>query len=63
MFKSWIKDVTEAKKYTEVKMDSIEREPGKPNTLDGTTGYKKYVQKMTSGSEQGKQFINKYRKK
>ena len=63
MFKSWIKDVTEAKKYTEVKMDSIEREPGKPNTLDGTTGYKKYVQKMTSGSEKGKQFINKYRKK
>ena len=63
MFKSWIKDVTEAKKYTEVKMDSIEREPGKPNTLDGTTGYKKYVQKMTPGSEQGKQFINKYRKK
>ena len=63
MFKSWIKDVTEAKKYTEVKMDSIEREPGKPNTLDGTTGYKKYVQKMTSGSEQGRQFINKYRKK
>ena len=62
MFKSWIKDVTEAKKYTEVKMDSIEREPGKPNTLDGTTGYKKYVQKMTSGSEKGKQFINKYRK-
>ena len=63
MFKSWIKDVTEAKKYTEVKMDSIEREPGKPNTLDGTTGYKKYVQKMTPGSEQGRQFINKYRKK
>ena len=63
MFKSWIKDVTEAKKYTEVRMDSIEREPGKPNTLDGTTGYKKYVQKMTPGSEQGKQFINKYRKK
>ncbi len=63
MFKSWIKDVSEAKKYTEVKMDSIEREPGKPNTLDGTTGYRKYVEKMVPGIERGKQFINKYRKK
>ena len=63
MFKSWIKDVSEAKKYSEVKMDSIEREPGKPNTLAGTDGYRKYVEKMVPGIERGKQFINKYRKK
>ena len=63
MFKSWIKDVNEAKKYSEIKMDSIEREPGKPNTLAGTDGYRKYVEKMVPGIERGKQFINKYRKK
>jgi hypothetical protein len=72
MFKSWIKDVME---YTEVKMDSIEREPGKPNTLAGTKGYFKYASKMTPGAVgTGKQnlqaggkaygvnFINKYKK-
>ena len=72
MFKSWIKDVME---YTEVKMDSIEREPGKPNTLAGTNGYFKYASKMTPGAVgTGKQnlqaggkaygvnFINKYKK-
>ena len=63
MFKSWIKDVNEVKKYSEVKMDSIERESGKPNTLSGTDGYRKYVETMVPGSERGKQFINKYRKK
>ena len=47
MFKSWIKDVMETKKYTEVKMDSKMREPGKPNTLVGTSGYYKYVADMT----------------
>ena len=60
MFKSWIKDVAE---YSEVKMDDVEREPGKPNTLVGTNGFRKYVEKMVPGSEWGKQFINKYRKK
>ena len=60
MFKSWIKDLNE---YTEVKMDSIEREPGKPNTLVGTAGYKKYVEKMSPGNQWGRQFINKYKKK
>lgn len=72
MFKSWIKDVME---YSEVKMDSIEREPGKPNTLAGTKGYFKYAAKMTPGAVgTGKQnlqaggkaygvnFINKYKK-
>ena len=64
MFKSWIKDVTEAKKYTEVHMSSTEREPGKPNTLVGTHGFRKHVEKMTPGATTyGQQFINKYRKK
>ena len=63
MFKSWIKDVTEAKKYTEVHMSSMEREPAKPNTLVGTDGYRKNVEDMTPGSSWGRQFINKYRKK
>lgn len=70
MFKSWIKDLME---YTEVKMDSMYRAPGKPNTLAGTTGYLKYAVKQTPGSTLGKEnlqsggkaflnFINKYRK-
>jgi hypothetical protein len=72
MFKSWIKDVME---YTEVKMDSAQRTPGKPNTLTGTTGYFKYAAKMTPGAiGTGKEnlqsggkayainFINKYKK-
>lgn len=70
MFKSWIKDVME---YTEVKMNSMYRLPGKPNTLTGTTGYLKYAAKQTPGSTLGKKniqkggrafldFINKYRK-
>ena len=61
MFKSWIKDVAEA--YTEKKKDSIERLPGKPNTLIGTKGYLKYAEKMTPGSSYGKEFINKYKAK
>jgi hypothetical protein len=75
MFKSWIKDVME---YTEVKMDRKYREPGKPNTLVGTTGYFKYAVDMTPGFEKGdkmnlqpggkpysgvKDFINKYKVK
>jgi len=72
MFKSWIKDVME---YTEVKMDSMYRLPGKPNTLVGTKGYFKYASKMTPGAigvgaenlaanqkAYGVNFINKYRK-
>jgi hypothetical protein len=50
MFKSWIKDVME---YTEVKIDRIQRTPGKPNTLTGTTGYFKYAVDMTPGFENG----------
>ena len=71
MFKSWIKDIME---YTEVKMDSMYRAPGKPNTLVGTTGYLKYSAKQTPGSTLGKEnmqkggrafldFINKYKEK
>ena len=47
MFKSWLKDITE---YTEVKMDRMYRNPGKPNTLVGTTGYFKFAAKMTPGA-------------
>ena len=36
MFKSWVRDL---KEYSEVKMDSKQRVPGKPNTLVGTNGY------------------------
>ena len=46
MFKSWLKDIQE---YTEVKMDRMYREPGKPNTLTGTLGAFKYAAKMTPG--------------
>lgn len=73
MFKSWIKDVVE---YTEVKSDNQYREPGKPNTLVGTTGYFKHVAKMTPGAlgtnkeylaqgqiPYGIKFINKYKVK
>ena len=47
MFKSWLKDIQE---YTEVKMDRMYREPGKPNTLTGTLGAFKYAAKQTPGS-------------
>ena len=72
MFKSWIKDLTE---YTETKMNRMYRQPGKPNTLVGTTGYFKYAAKQTPGAigtgkenlqsggiAYGINFINKYRK-
>ena len=51
MFKSWIKDVTEA--YQEKRMERKMRLPGKPNTLEGTGGYFKYVTDMTPGFEKG----------
>jgi hypothetical protein len=70
MFKSWIRDIME---YTEKTMSRTERLPGKPNTLIGTTGYLKFSNKMTKGSEDGVEnlaygqknfglnFINKYK--
>jgi phosphopantetheine adenylyltransferase len=75
MFKSWIKDLMETKKYTEVQMDSEMRVPGKPNTLVGTLGaFKHYASKtpgavgtsaenlQPDGNAYGINFINKYRK-
>ena len=59
MFKSWITDLTEKKKYGD---DSIYRAPGKPNTLVGTKGYLKYAEKMM-GIKDIKNFINKHKKK
>ena len=60
MFKSWIKDVTEAKKYNNLTnhggVHASQREVG-------TDSHRKYVEKMVPGSDWGKQFINKYRKK
>jgi hypothetical protein len=57
MFKSWIKDVMETRKYTEVQMDRKMREPGKPNTLVGTSGFYKYVADMTpQGDEANLQY-------
>jgi len=75
MFKSWIKDMMETKKYTEVRMDSEMREPGKPNTLVGTLGtFKHYASKtpgaigtgaenlQPGGNAYGINFINRFRK-
>lgn len=55
MFKSWIKDVSEA--YSEKEKDSMYRVKGKPNTLVGTLGYLKYAVKQTRGSKLGKDNI------
>ena len=58
MFKSWIKDVMEA-------VTNSDAPSGVPadQRLVGTDAHRKYVEKMVPGSEWGKQFINKYRKK
>jgi hypothetical protein len=61
MFKSWIRDVMEAK-YSEKKMERMMRTPNKPNTLVGTGGFRKLAMKMT-GTESIKNFINKYKVK
>jgi len=53
MFKSWIKDVSESK---------ISGVPASQREI-GTDALLKYVKSMVPGSEWGKQFINKYRKK
>jgi hypothetical protein len=60
MFKSWIKDVTEA--YTEKKMKRKKRVPGKPNTLVGTDGYLGYAMDVMK-IDRIKNFINKNKKK
>ena len=59
MFKSWIRDVTETKKYNNLTKDggvSAEKRE------IGTDSHRKYVEKMVPGSSWGRQFINKYRK-
>ena len=58
MFKSWIKDVSEA-------VTNSNTPSGVPadQRLVGTDAYRKYMEKMVPGSEWGKKFINKYRKK
>ena len=60
MFKSWIKDVTEAKKYN--KVTEISGVPA-DQRLIGTDSLKKYTETMVPGSDWGRQFLNKYRKK
>ena len=60
MFKSWIKDVSEAKKYN--KVTKVGGVPANQREI-GTDAHLKYVQKMVPGSSWGRQFINKYRKK
>jgi len=60
MFKSWIKDVTEAKKYN--KPTIISGVPANQREI-GTDALLKYAKSMVPGQDWGKQFINKYRKK
>lgn len=59
MFKSWIKDVMEAKRIV-----NITNKGGVPadQRLVGTDSYRRYVETMVPGSSWGLQFINKYRK-
>jgi len=58
MFKSWIRDVSESV------VNGTEKQGVPPDQrLVGTDSYRKYVETMVPGSQWGKQFINKYRKK
>mgnify|MGYP001281369308 CR=1 FL=1 len=58
MFKSWIKDVNE-----EIVNGTEKQGVPADQRLVGTDAFRKYVETMVPGSEWGKQFINKYRKK
>jgi len=55
MFKSWIKDVMEAKLTNRGGVPAEKR-------LVGTDSYRKYVESMVPGHSSGREFINKYRK-
>ena len=55
MFKSWIKDVMEAKLTNRSGVSADQR-------LVGTDAYRKYVESMVPGHLSGREFINKYRK-
>ena len=58
MFKSWLKDITEA-------VVNGTDQSGVPASqrLIGTDAHRKYTETLVPGSSYGKQFINKYRKK
>ena len=58
MFKSWVKDLREA-------IVNATTPSGVPadQRLVGTDAHRKYAETMVPGSDRGKQFINKYRKK
>ena len=63
MFKSWIRDVME---YTEVHMKRQMRDKNHPNTLVGTSGYRKNAQASVPGQKKIKnfdikEFINKHK--
>ena len=58
MFKSWIKDVSEAL----VNGTNISGVPANQREV-GTDSFRKYVETMVPGSSYGLHFINKYRKK
>ena len=57
MFKSWIKDVSEAL----VNGTHISGVPANQREV-GTDSFRKYVEKLVPGSSYGRHFINKYRK-
>ena len=58
MFKSWIKDVSEAL----VNGTNISGVPANQREV-GTDSFRKYVETLVPGSSYGRHFINKYRKK
>ena len=58
MFKSWIKDVSE-----DITNSDAPSGVSADQRLVGTDAHRKYVEKLVPGSQWGKQFINKYRKK
>ena len=58
MFKPWIKDV-----YEQIVNGTTKSGVPADQRLIGTDAHRKYAEKMVPGSEWGKQFINKYRKK
>ena len=58
MFKSWLKDVTEAV----VNSNAPSGVPASQRLI-GTDAHRKYTETLVPGSSWGKQFINKYRKK
>ena len=58
MFKSWLRDVTEA-----VVNGTDKSDVPASQRLIGTDAHRKYVETLVPGFSYGKQFINKYRKK